>query len=679
MMSRAGFQKVAVFALIYNLLVVGWGVFLRAGNYGDGCGDHWPLCGDTNTPLMGTFARWIEGSHRISTALCGPLALLLVYLAYRHFPRGDYGRKAAIGVLGMTLFEGAIGAFLVKFKLVAQNDSINRAAVMAVHCVSTFVLVGFLVTLLLATKGWRSPHFRAQGPVVPILGMAVAGIIMLGISGAVSALAHQIHKVDNVMEAAMRADSHWMVRLQPLHPLIAVSVTLYIFLAVGLINHLRPDPNVKKAGEWLMLSFAIQILVGSLNIVMDAPIVMQMLHLVMADLNFIALTAVGIAALAEGVERVEIRPAPAEVPESTPLSGRPLVNAYIALTKPRVISLLLFTTLTAMVAAQRGMPPLWQFLAIGIGGYMAAGAANAINMVIDRDIDLSMKRTASRPTVTQSIPSQHALAFAMVLAIGSFAILWMAGNLLTAVMAFSGLVFYVVIYTLLLKRRTWHNIVVGGAAGAFPPLVGWAAVTNDLPPLALYLFAIIFVWTPVHFWALALMLKDDYAAAGIPMLPVVKGDRNTVNQIGMYTLLTVIVTMLPFLMPGVGIIYLVAAGLLNVLLVLKAIGLWKQIDRPHASSLFHYSMLYLALLFLALAIDRSVPGSDLHRNMTAEVTSNSSASVSADSVLSLPQEVRHEGQMSVISVRSGRLLPIGGIGVIEALSPVARSRALEQL
>jgi heme O synthase-like polyprenyltransferase len=241
------------------------------------------------------------------------------------------------------------------------------------------------------------------------------------------------------------------------------------------------------------------------------------------------------------------------------------------------------------------------------------------------------------------------------------------------------LVFYVVIYTLLLKRRTWHNIVVGGAAGAFPPLVGWAAVTNDLPPLALYLFAIIFVWTPVHFWALALMLKDDYAAAGIPMLPVVKGDRNTVNQIGMYTLLTVIVTMLPFLMPGVGIIYLVAAGLLNVLLVLKAIGLWKQIDRPHASSLFHYSMLYLALLFLALAIDRSVPGSDLHRNMTAEVTSNSSASVSADSVLSLPQEVRHEGQMSVISVRSGRLLPIGGIGVIEALSPVARSRALEQL
>jgi hypothetical protein len=197
----------------------------------------------------------------------------------------------------------------------------------------------------------------------------------------------------------MRADTHWMVRLQPLHPLIAVSVTLYIFLAVGLINHLRPDANVATAGRWLMGTFAIQIVVGPLNILFDAPIVMQMVHLVLADINFLALTVLSVAALAEGVEKVEARPAPAEAPESAPLSGRPLVNAYIALTKPRVISLLLFTTLTAMIAAQRGMPPFWQFLAIGIGGYMAAGAANAINMVIDRDI------LASKVTADGQIPA----------------------------------------------------------------------------------------------------------------------------------------------------------------------------------------------------------------------------------------------------------------------------------
>jgi protoheme IX farnesyltransferase len=237
---------------------------------------------------------------------------------------------------------------------------------------------------------------------------------------------------------------------------------------------------------------------------------------------------------------------------------------------------------------------------------MSAGAANAINMVIDRDIDLTMKRTASRPTVTQSITSRQVLTFAFVLSTGSFLLLWLSSNLLSAVMALSGLVFYVVVYTMLLKRRTWHNIVIGGAAGAFPPLVGWSAVTNDLPPLALYLFAIIFVWTPVHFWALALMLKDDYASAGVPMLPVVKGEKVTVQQIGIYTVVTVIVTMIPFLMPQVGWIYGIAAAILNLLLVRKCIELWRHIDRPHASSLFHYSMQYLARLFQAFAVYRSV-------------------------------------------------------------------------
>ncbi len=227
-------------------------------------------------------------------------------------------------------------------------------------------------------------------------------------------------------------------------------------------------------------------------------------------------------------------------------------------------------------------------------------------MVIDRDIDLSMKRTASRPTVTQSISSPHVLAFAFGLAAGSFGLLWAAANLLSAILAFSGLVFYVVVYTMLLKRRTWHNIVIGGAAGAFPPLVGWAAVTGDLPPLALYLFAIIFVWTPVHFWALAILLKDDYAAAGVPMLPVVRSERFTVVQIALYTVVTVVATLVPFLMPQVGWIYAGVAVVLNALLIRYALRLFKTVDRPRASGLFHYSMLYLALLFLGLAVDRVV-------------------------------------------------------------------------
>ena len=281
---------------------------------------------------------------------------------------------------------------------------------------------------------------------------------------------------------------------------------------------------------------------------------------------------------------------------------------YLVLTKPRVISLLLFTTLAAMfIAADRTHHVTFGlFLAVALGGYMAAGAANALNMVIDRDIDGLMKRTAERPTVTQKISSRNALFFGFGLAGLSFTLLWTAANLLSAMLALAGLVFYILVYTLGLKRRTTQNIVIGGAAGCFPPLVGWAAVTGSLSPLAWCLFAIIFVWTPVHFWALALLLKDDYASVGVPMLPVVRGERVTVIQIGLYTIVTAIVSILPFVGGSVSGWYLGGALVLNAALGLRSLRLYRHPDRPHASSLFHYSMVYLALLFLVMAVDRAL-------------------------------------------------------------------------
>jgi protoheme IX farnesyltransferase len=291
--------------------------------------------------------------------------------------------------------------------------------------------------------------------------------------------------------------------------------------------------------------------------------------------------------------------------------GRATWRDYLALTKPRIISLLLFTTLTALFIAADSAHHVTAtlFWAVAIGGYMAAGAANAINMVIDRDIDGRMARTANRPTVTQEISTRNALLFAFALTAGSFALLTGFANLLAASLALAGLAFYVIIYTLLLKRRTWHNIVIGGAAGAFPPLVGWAAVAHSLNPLAWTLFAIIFFWTPVHFWALALLIKDDYAKANIPMLPVVRGDRVTVRQIALYTVATVIVTTLPYLNGSLGGIYLVSSLALNSVLILAARQLFRQPERPQAFQLFKYSMLYLALLFLMMAVDRVI----LHR------------------------------------------------------------------
>jgi protoheme IX farnesyltransferase len=349
--------------------------------------------------------------------------------------------------------------------------------------------------------------------------------------------------------------------------------------------------------------FVAQLGVGMLNLLMLAPIWMQLLHLLMAVLVWNSLVLLTASVLAEGVPQVELTSAhQMGVPA---VEGTATWSDYLALTKPRVISLLLFTTVTAMVIAAGGWPGTGLFLATSVGLYMAAGAANAINMVLERDLDFRMKRTATRPTVTQKITSRNALAFAFSLALGSFVLLWSAATLLSALMALSGLVCYVVVYTLVLKRRTWSNIVIGGAAGAFPPLVGWAAVTGDLSALAWCLFAIIVVWTPVHFWALALLIKEDYAEAGVPMLPVVRGDRATVFQIAVYAVMTVAISFVPAMWGAVGWLYLGAAGLLNIILMLRSMQLYQNPDRPRASSLFHYSMLYLALLFLAMAIDRS--------------------------------------------------------------------------
>lgn len=605
--GQARFATYAWVTLVINLLIVAWGVFVRAGKYGDGCGSHWPLCDGSSAPLMGPIARIIESSHRVTGTLGGILAIGVLVGAFRLFPKRHLVRRGAVAFMVMTLVEGLVGALLVKYQLVVENDSAARAGFMAAHGVSTFLLMGAILSVAIAARDQRVRSIRGQGTVGWILLMGAVGMIFMGVSGAISALGHQLHETPDVIKAAMNPATHWMVRLQPLHPLIATSIGLYLLLTAGLINHLRPDPAVRTAVRWMFAVYALQMGIGVLNIWLKAPIAMQMLHLVIADLNWMSLLAVGLYAFAEGVERVEHRPAPVEAPvPQEPLRGRALVKAYVALTKPRVISLLLFTTLTAAIAARGEWPGLWLMTVLFFGGYMSAGAANAINMVIDRDIDITMKRTATRPTVTQSISSPNALRFAFALAGISFALLWSQANLLSAVMALSGLVFYVVIYTMLLKRRTWQNIVIGGAAGAFPPLVGWAAVTNDLPPLALYLFAIIFVWTPVHFWALALMLKEEYAAAGVPMLPVVKGDRNTVAQIAGYGVLTFVVSLLPMLLPKVGWIYAGGATVLSAILLGMCVELYRDVTRPKAVRLFHFSMIYLALLFLVLAIDRTV-------------------------------------------------------------------------
>jgi protoheme IX farnesyltransferase len=280
-----------------------------------------------------------------------------------------------------------------------------------------------------------------------------------------------------------------------------------------------------------------------------------------------------------------------------------LIGEYVKLTKPRVISLLLVTTAGAMFIAAGGMPDAWLLLWTMVGGYLAAGGANAINHFVDRDIDGHMKRTDSRPVVSGAVTPARALAFGIGLGVLSAVVLGLAANPLTAVLGLAGLGVYVGVYTLWLKRTTIHNIVIGGAAGAIPPLVGWAAVTGELSLYAWLLFAVIFYWTPPHFWALALLLQRDYEAAGVPMLPVVHGEDATRTQILLWTLVMVGVTLLPTAAGLAGVTYLVAALALGGVFIGLAWMLWRRPSRGMARWTFHYSLLYLALLFVAMAID----------------------------------------------------------------------------
>jgi len=284
------------------------------------------------------------------------------------------------------------------------------------------------------------------------------------------------------------------------------------------------------------------------------------------------------------------------------------VGAYVALTKPRIIELLLVTTLPTMVVAQRGLPPVWLMAATLAGGALAAGGANAINMVVDRDIDRLMKRTKNRPLVTGAMTPTAALVFALSLEVAAFVELWLAVNLLSAVLAISATLFYVFVYTLWLKRRSSQNIVIGGAAGAVPVLVGWAAVTDSLSWAPVVLFAIIFIWTPPHFWSLAVRYKEDYAAAEVPMLPVVASMKRTTTEIVYYTVALVAVSFLLGPVAHMGWIYMVTAAVLGAGFLFLVTRLWGLAQDGRATGrdamkVFGYSITYLTVLFVAMAGD----------------------------------------------------------------------------
>jgi heme o synthase len=292
--------------------------------------------------------------------------------------------------------------------------------------------------------------------------------------------------------------------------------------------------------------------------------------------------------------------------QSAPRTVRSRVGAYVALTKPRIIELLLVTTVPTMIVAAQGMPSIWLIVCTVLGGAFAAGGANAINMYVDRDIDRVMKRTQGRPLVTGAVTPRAALTFAIVLEVVAFVWLWTLVNLLSAVLAVAACLFYVFVYTLWLKRTSKQNIVIGGAAGAVPVLIGWSSVTGTLGWAPIVLFGVIFIWTPPHFWALAIKYKDDYSRAEVPMLPSVASMRDTGVRIVAYTVALWALTIVFSPVADMGDLYLVSAVVLGAVFVWLTVGLLRKPTTEQAMKVFGYSITYVTLLFAAMAVDQLV-------------------------------------------------------------------------
>jgi protoheme IX farnesyltransferase len=618
------FQKLAAATVATAILLVTIGVIVRVTGSGLGCPD-WPLCHGQIVPALDDYKAWLEWIHRTVAVVIGFEVIGLAILAFRDHRDRRVLVGATIVAVGLVVFQAWLGKETVRLG--------NSGESVTAHLASAMALVGLLVWILA----------RSLYP-ARLSGAGSQRFTLIAAFGAGSVFALLL------FGSHVTATSQWFVfpdwplmngtpfptltdanSAQVLHRWIAVIVGLIVAAVFAAAWRARPRtrPIVRLAAIAAAL-FPIQAIVGGLQILTGLSGWTQTLHLALGAVIWALLVALVSVSYLEGRSRVGViaegRGDPAAgrredeeggADPATLRTRKDTVRAYIALTKPRIIELLLVTTVPAMVLATRAVPGIqlghWLWLTVWtlVGGTLAAGSANAINCYLDRDIDLLMARTRRRPLPAHEVDPERAVVFGIVLGGVAFAVLAFFVNLLAAFLGLLAIAFYVVVYTMFLKRSTPQNIVIGGAAGALPPVIGWAAVTGNVGVPALILFALVFYWTPPHFWALSLRIRKDYAAAGVPMLPVVRGIPETTRQIGLYTILMVAVSLILFAVARMGPVYLVAAVVLGALFLRQAWGLWRRGDSEEESTagairLYKYSISYLTLLFAAIALDTLV-------------------------------------------------------------------------
>jgi protoheme IX farnesyltransferase len=614
------FQKLAASTLATAILLVTVGVIVRATDSGLGCPD-WPLCHGQVLPPLGDTKAWIEWVHRTLAALIGFEILGLAALAWLDHRDRRSLLWPSIGAVGLVGFQAWLGRETVRLGNSGESVTAHLAAAMVLVALLVFVTVRAGFPARLGTGG-ASQRFTLLSS---FAALATFALLLFGshVTATDTALVFPDWPLMNGSLVPPLTD---LTSPHVLHRWVAVVVGLIVVaVAVLAARTQRDHPTLVRLSVGAAALFAVQVVVGGVQVLTRLSAWTQTLHLALGAVIFAMVIGLAITsyyaarAAALGMDRGTgsgLGDTDRTRPATTQTTGD-RIRAYIALTKPRIIELLLVTTVPAMVLATRWVPGIdwgdwgWRVAWTLIGGTLAAGSANAINCYLDRDIDELMARTRRRPLPAHQVEPERAVVFGIVLGVASFALMAWTVNLLAAFLTLLAIAFYVVVYTMLLKRSTPQNIVIGGAAGALPPVIGWAAVTGNVGIPALILFALVFYWTPPHFWALSLRIRKDYAAAGVPMLPVVRGIPETTKQIALYTLLMVAISLALWPVARMGLIYLGAAVGLGAVFIWQAYALWRRGGSEQASTagaiqLYRYSISYLSLLFLAIAVDAIV-------------------------------------------------------------------------
>lgn len=632
----SSFQKLALGAVVATYLMVVIGVIVRSTGSGMGCPD-WPLCYGGVIPPIGDMAAWLESIHRWWGVLVGLVVLALALAALR----GQRAHRSVVVVslaaVLVTGFQGWLGKVTVETGNSGESVTAHLATAMLLLAVLIFVLYRSRYPASLARSG-----VQGLGLLLAFTSASVYALLLFGahVTSTRAALVFPdwplfdgrlLPTFSTDPDLAALQMSHFAHRVvAAMVGAIVVAAIVAAWRAARGVAARTPTSSAAdggpSAGSARVLAlagtaavlYAIQVVVGAMQIWTTLEPWAVSLHLALGAVIWVLLVA---ATLQEWFDvrtaTVGSQASPSgnqghgpDVPGPRGSSRlRDRLGAYVALTKPRIIELLLITTLPAMVLAWRevtGMPPerfAWLALATLVGGALAAGAANAINCYLDRDIDQIMLRTRRRPLPAHQVMPEDALLFGLGLTVVAFTWLALTTNLVAAFLALLAIGFYVVVYTLLLKRSTPQNIVLGGAAGAMPPVIGWSAVTGDIALPALLLFAIVFYWTPPHFWALALRVRGDYEAAAVPMLPVTHGVAETTRQIALYSALMVALTLVFLAVARMGLVFLAGALLLGGLFLLQALAMAREGTDRRAVRLYRYSVTYLAGLFGLIVVD----------------------------------------------------------------------------